>query len=79
MKEFNDIKTRNDLADSLEIPRKKLSYLLYKNDINTFYTSFEIDKKNGGVRKINAPSAELKDIQRKLAVALYNNRKKNRK
>lgn len=76
MMEFHDIKTRNDLADSLEIPRKKLSYLLYKNDINTFYTSFEIDKKNGGVRKINAPSAELKDIQRKLAVALYNHRKK---
>ncbi|MGN7297088.1 retron Ec67 family RNA-directed DNA polymerase/endonuclease [Ferdinandcohnia sp. SAFN-114] len=77
--EFHDIKTRNDLADFLEIPRKKLSYLLYKNDINTFYTSFEIDKKNGGVRKINAPLAELKDIQRKLAVALHNHKKKKQK
>jgi RNA-directed DNA polymerase len=79
MKEFNDIKTRNDLADFLNIPRKKLSYLLYKNDINTLYTSFEIDKKNGGVRKINAPLTELKDIQRKLAVALYNHKKKKQK
>lgn len=76
MKEFHDIKTRNDLADFLNIPKKKLSYLLYKNDINTLYTSFEIDKKNGGVRKINAPLTELKDIQRKLAVALYNHKKK---
>lgn len=74
--EFHDIKTRNNLADFLKIPRKKLSYLLYKNDINDFYTSFEMDKKNGGVRKINAPLEELKEIQRKLAVALYNNKKK---
>ncbi len=45
MMEFHDIKTRNDLADFLEIPRKKLSYLLYKKDINALYSSFEIDKK----------------------------------
>ncbi|MCP1161296.1 retron Ec67 family RNA-directed DNA polymerase/endonuclease [Bacillus infantis] len=77
--EFNDLKTRNELADFLRIPRKKISYLLYKNDINAFYMSFEIDKKNGGVRNINAPLAELKDIQRKLAVALYNHKKKNQK
>lgn len=77
--EFNDLKTRNELADFLRIPRKKISYLLYKNDINTFYMSFEIDKKNGGVRKINSPLAELKEIQRKLAVALYNHKKKNQK
>lgn len=78
MMEFHDIKTRNDLADFLKIPRKKLSYILYKNDINTLYTSFEINKKNGGVRKINAPLAELKDIQRKLAVTLYRHKKKKR-
>ncbi|MED3352760.1 hypothetical protein P4388_29960 [Bacillus thuringiensis] len=76
--EFQDIKTRNDLADFLGIPRKKLSYLLYKKEINTLYTSFEINKKNGGVRKINAPLAELKDIQRKLSEALYKHKKKNR-
>lgn len=78
MMEFHDIKTRNDLADFLGIPRKKLSYLLYKKGINTLYTSFEINKKSGGVRKINAPLAELKDIQRKLSEALYKHRKKNR-
>ncbi|WP_249316573.1 retron Ec67 family RNA-directed DNA polymerase/endonuclease [Bacillus sp. FJAT-50079] len=77
--EFHDIKTRNHLADFLKIPRKNLSYLLYKRGINTLYSSFEIDKKNGGVRKINAPLAELKDIQKKLAVALYKHKKNNQK
>lgn len=74
---FHDIKTRNDLADFLSIPRKKLSYLLYLKDVNNFYTSFEIDKKNGGTRKIYAPTAELKDIQRKIAESIYDH-KKNR-
>lgn len=78
MREFNDIKTRNELADFLNVPRKQLSYILYVKDINKLYTSFEIHKKNGGVRKINAPFKELKDIQRKLAEALYKHMKKKR-
>lgn len=65
MMEFNNIKTRNDLADFLKIPRKQLSYLLYFKDVNNLYTSFEIRKKNGGIRKIKAPIEELKDIQKK--------------
>nr|WP_279289306.1 reverse transcriptase domain-containing protein [Clostridium algidicarnis] len=34
------------------------------------YTTFEISKKKGGVRKISAPVKELKSIQRKLAYVL---------
>nr|WP_243240438.1 reverse transcriptase domain-containing protein [Clostridium cibarium] len=34
------------------------------------YTTFEIPKKKGGVRKISAPVKELKSIQRKLAYVL---------
>ena len=79
MREFDDIKTRNELADFLNVPRKQLSYVLYVKGINNLYTSFEIPKKNGGVRKINAPLEELKDIQRKLAEALYKHMKKKRK
>lgn len=77
--ELYDIKTRNDFADFLDIPRKKLSYLLYFKGINNLYTSFEIDKKSGGVRKINAPLKELKDIQRKLAKFLYKSKKQEKK
>ncbi|MEC2215987.1 retron Ec67 family RNA-directed DNA polymerase/endonuclease [Bacillus velezensis] len=76
MREFNDIGTRNELADFLKIPRKQLSYVLYIKSINNLYTSFEIHKKNGGVRNIKAPLEELKDIQRKLAEALYKHKKK---
>ncbi|WP_116065913.1 retron Ec67 family RNA-directed DNA polymerase/endonuclease [Cohnella phaseoli] len=76
MGEFNDIKTRNELADFLKVPRKQLSYILYVKGSNNLYTSFEISKKNGGTRNINAPSKELKDIQKKLAEALYNHKKK---
>jgi RNA-directed DNA polymerase len=81
MMEFKDIKTRNELADYLNIPRKKISYLLYFKGVNNLYTSFEIPKKNGGIRKINTPIEELKDIQRKLAEALekHNGKKQERK
>ncbi|MEH7553392.1 retron Ec67 family RNA-directed DNA polymerase/endonuclease [Bacillus altitudinis] len=72
MKDINEIKTRNELADFLNVPRKQLSYQLYVKGINNLYTSFEITKKNGGVRKIYAPSEELKGIQRKLEKALFN-------
>lgn len=75
---FNDIETRNDLADFLKIPKSQLSYLLYFKDVNNSYTSFDISKKNGGIRKIKAPTDELKEIQRKLAEALYKHREKSR-
>jgi hypothetical protein len=79
MKEFGEIKTRNELADYLKIPRKQLSYVLYVKGVNKLYKSFEINKKSGGVRKINAPLEELKDIQRKLAQALYKHMKRRQK
>ncbi|RSL29691.1 RNA-directed DNA polymerase [Salibacterium salarium] len=71
MKELHNVKTRNEFADFLKIPRKKLSYILYIKKVNNLYHSFEIYKKSGGIRKINAPTVELKDIQQKLAKALY--------
>lgn len=79
MREFHDIKTRNELADFLAIPRKQISYVLYVKGINKLYTSFDIPKKNGGIRKINAPFEELKVIQRKLAEVLHKHKKKKRK
>lgn len=77
--EFNDIKTRNELANFLNIPKKQLSYILYIKGINNYYTSFEIPKKNGGSRKINAPNDEIKDIQRKLVFALNQHNRKNQR
>ena len=68
---MNEIKTRDELADFLRIERKTLTYVLYKTHIESYYTSFEIPKKNGGKRKIDAPRGILKMIQKKLSYELY--------
>ena len=70
MENFNEITTRTQLANLLKIPKKKLTYILYKTDINSLYTFFEIPKKSGGTRKIYAPNKDLKSIQKKLEHAL---------
>ncbi len=67
---FSDITTRNELADFLKIPRKKLTEVLYVRRVENYYETFEIAKKSGGVRVINAPYGSLKSIQVKLASAL---------
>lgn len=71
MTNFNDIKTRNELADFLKIPRKKLTHILYVKNVENCYKSFEIPKKKGGIRIINAPTDDLKSIQLKLSNALW--------
>lgn len=70
MAKFNELKTRDDLADFLNIPHRVLTHLLYKKKIENCYSSFEIPKKSGGTRSIAAPCDELKSIQRKLALCL---------
>ncbi|MFL1662957.1 retron Ec67 family RNA-directed DNA polymerase/endonuclease [Bacillus cereus] len=75
MDKFNNIKTLHDLSYFLKIPIRKITYILYKKGIDNLYTSFEIPKKNGGVRHINAPLEDLKDIQRKLVLSLWAHQK----
>lgn len=58
------------MAFLLNIPLSKLTYLLYVKRIDNCYTSFDIKKKNNGVRVISAPNEDLKDIQRKLGYLL---------
>lgn len=45
MDNFNEIKSRQDLADILNMPLKKLTYILYKKGTENYYVSFEIPKK----------------------------------
>lgn len=75
---FEDVYTRNDLADFLGIKREKLTYILYIQKVDTMYSTFSIPKKCGGERIINAPNDDLKQIQRKLANALWNYQEKIR-
>lgn len=75
MSGFTSISSRNELADYLGIPRKKLTHILYVIKVDNLYKSFEIPKKNGGMRQINAPSNTLKNIQMKLAETLWEHQK----
>lgn len=56
--------TVDDLASLLGTDYTALGNLLYGKKV--LYCTFEIPKKNGGVRKITSPIKPLKDLQRKL-------------
>lgn len=71
MRNFNEVKSRKDIAEVLNIPIQKLTYVLYRKKVESYYCSFEISKKSGGKRIIKAPSGDLKYIQKKLAEILY--------
>lgn len=71
MDTIDKVRGRNELADFLKVPRKKLSYILYIKGVDNLYTSFDIPKKTGGFRHIHAPQKDLKLIQKKLANVLY--------
>lgn len=67
---FSEIKSRNDFADALQIPRSVLTHVLYIAKPESFYESFTIPKKNGEDRIIMAPKGTLKSIQTKLSKQL---------
>ena len=46
MTAFSSIKTRNALADYLNIPPAKMSYILFKRGVDTYYKQFDIPKKS---------------------------------
>jgi RNA-directed DNA polymerase len=61
----------SDLALLLGFTPSGLAWVLYKLPTEQKYTTFEIPKKRGGVRKICAPLGPLKMLQTNLAVLLY--------
>ena len=60
-----------DIAALLDTPTSTLIYTLYKAPAASKYTTFDIPKKNGGVRTIHAPVGKLKIYQTVLAKLLY--------
>ncbi|MEC2277790.1 retron Ec67 family RNA-directed DNA polymerase/endonuclease [Bacillus velezensis] len=76
MNTFEDITSIDNLSNILRTPKKKLTYILYIKKIQNSYTTFQIPKKSGGQRIINAPSKDLKDIQRNIVNMLLNQQKK---
>ena len=75
MTAFNTIQSRSDLADYLNIPPSKITYIFFKRGVDSYYTEFEIPKKSGEPRRICAPTGDLKGVQRQLADALWEHQK----
>jgi RNA-directed DNA polymerase len=64
--------TLHHVAGLLQFQPQALAYILYKKPLLTKYSSFDVPKRGGGVRKINAPSPELMLLQRRLSDLLQN-------
>ena len=63
--------TLKDVAHIIGVKPSTVSYLLYILPGTKKYYSFEIPKRNGDTRLINAPEPRLKMLQRLLANVLY--------
>jgi retron-type reverse transcriptase len=59
--------TLQEIAALLGFQTKALAYILYKKPPATKYSSFNIMKRGGGSRTINAPSPDLMLLQRRLS------------
>ena len=64
-------RNRYDVAAILGYKPSALSYIVFQIPTADKYTVFEIKKKGGGVRRIDAPVEKLKGLQRRLADKLY--------
>lgn len=71
MEKFSDIITRKQLAQLLEVKLSQLTYILYKQGIDSNYHSFSILKRDGGFRRIDAPKNVLLKIQMSLVNRLW--------
>ncbi|MGH2510822.1 MAG: reverse transcriptase domain-containing protein [Ktedonobacteraceae bacterium] len=60
------------VAALLQFQPKAVAYILYKKPPLTKYNSFDVPKRGGGARKINAPSRDLSLLQRRLSDLLQN-------
>jgi len=64
-------KSLHDLAAILRYRPSAISFIVYKTPVSAKYTTFEIPKKGGESRKIDAPNPKLKALQKRLADVLY--------
>jgi RNA-directed DNA polymerase len=87
MSRLNNLKstaTLSDLARLLKFKPSALSYILFKQPVAAKYRTFEIPKRKGGTRTIQAPTDGLKLVQQNLSALLQDcieeiNQVKNRK
>lgn len=70
--DLKGVRNRADLAKLIGVELKFLTYVLYALRPENSYYQFQIKKKSGGHRTINAPSEPLLQLQKKLARVLQN-------
>ena len=61
---FRELQSLPDLAEFLDIAPTQLYHYAYRIDKNDGYSTFEVPRRNGGTRRIDAPVRTLKFIQR---------------
>jgi hypothetical protein len=64
-------KTRYDAAALLGYKPSALSFIVYQIPKAAKTTPFDVKKKGGGKRRIDAPIPKLKGLQKRLAAILY--------
>ena len=63
---FFALRRPEDIADLLDVRYSDFNYWIYRTPEARRYTSFEISKKSGSPRKIDAPTTNIKILQQKL-------------
>lgn len=71
LEDLRKLSSRKEFAQFFGWALADLTYVLYALPLQHHYTTFEIEKRDGGVRRIDAPKGGLKDLQRRLADVLY--------
>lgn len=71
LEKLQESKSLSDLANLLGFAPKGVSYILYKMPVANKYRTFDIAKKSGGTRTINAPEKSLSLLQKRLGGLLY--------
>jgi RNA-directed DNA polymerase len=71
LSELRSAKSRYDIATLLGYKPSSLSFILHKIPAEQKYTRFDIKKKGGGARRIDAPTPQLKGLQKRLGGLLY--------
>lgn len=70
LEQLKQAKSIRDLSRLLNFKAASIAYLIYATPPSEKYTTFDVPKKNGGVRTINAPNPKLKKLQKSLSVLL---------
>jgi RNA-directed DNA polymerase len=65
-RKFFQLRTDADVADLLEVPLAQFRYIIYEGRAHYPYRTFDVTKRDGSARRIDAPHPTIKILQQKL-------------